>query len=435
MKRVATLVNHGEYGQALVRLWVLSGQRESNDLVLNGWEGARDAAAHPGQVKAFRSALEKGQPPTAAQIATAPLAFVEALDQENRLLHRRHPWSETPFEEEGAGYWLVPVELARRQEVPLARQPGDREKWFKCHSVIPVRTSNGIEVVASSATGRLAQAMAEIVKGDEVTLTVWIGHFNDAALLESEVSPAKRRRFRRIQPAEVRNASIFDTLEPAAAAGAHAVVLPELTVDLEARKLIATWLIRNPEHPFELVVAGSFHEETADGWFNTAELWNRHAESLISHRKLRLYGDADGFAEDVNAGGRISVFVTAAGSFSLLICKDFLDEHASVATLLQEVPVDWVLVPSYGDEGTVKRHAERALKLAKVGPGTCSVIANQRNIEAGEGDPCPGFAQPRSAENRLNIGVRGGAVSLAGDLALIAISEDKPPKPSLRRVK
>ena len=360
---------------------------------------------------------------------------MEALDHVHALLHRSLPWSELPILEEGANYWLVPVELARRQEVPLARQPGNREAWFKCHAVIPVRTSHAIEVAAYAATGRLAEVMAGLAKEKEVALTGWIGHFDDVARLEWEESHAQRWRFRRVHPADVRNTSIVDTLRRAADAGAHVVVLPELTIDIDARRFIGDWLVRHPEHPFELLVAGSFHEETGDGWFNTAELWNRHGEPLLYHRKLRAYGEAAEIAEDINVGNQISILVTAAGSFSLLICKDFLDDHQSVATLLREVPVDWMLVPSYGDESSVARHADRALSLAKVGPGTCSIIANQRNIEVAAGAPCPGFVQPRSGGERLAVGTSGGAVTLVANLVNPDGAPHPPAVPDLRRAR
>ena len=249
-----------------------------------------------------------------------------------------------------------------------------------------------------------------VLAQDGVRLTVWIGHFVDDARLQYDTNAAQRFRLREIQPAGQRNDSITGSLERAAAAGAHVVLLPELTVDLSARRLVAEWLNEHPDNPFAMVVAGSFHEDTDEGWYNTAELWNRHGEPILKHRKLRLFGEAEGFTEDVAMGNRLDILVTSIGTFALLICKDFMDDHASVATLLQEVPVDWALVPSYGDERTVRGHFQRALRLARVGPGTNSIIANQRNVELSPGDPCPGFGQPSSGSDRMVVGPEGGAV-------------------------
>lgn len=151
------------------------------------------------------------------------------------------------------------------------------------------------------------------------------------------------------------------------------------------------------------------------------------------HRKLRPFGLADGLAEDVKEGGRIEVLVSPIGTLTLLICKDFMDDHQSVATLLQEVPVDWVLVPSYGDERTVKGHRARAEQLAKVGPGTSCLIANQRNVEMSPGVALPGFAMGAPDATCQDVGEEGGPVRF--DVPVRSADGPSPRRGHLKRVK
>ncbi len=427
MDRVTQFVKKNELGQALVRLWVLAGQRAEDDLAINAWERARDNSAFDNQVAAFSRRLQADEIVSKDEIAGATLAFVRALDDVYALLHTARPWIATSFREGEAEFWLVPVELARRELVPFARQTGNREAWFRRHAVIPCKTTQGVQVAATAAAGRLAEALKALDDGNEVALSVWIGHFQDDARLKWDSSAAGKFRLLAVEPAATRQASLLDSLDRAKAAGAFAVMLPEFTIDLAARRLAADWLTGDPERPFALVVAGSFHEETAAGWFNTAELWNCHAEPILIHRKLRLFGEAEGLAEDVQIGNEVSLLVTPIGIFTLLICKDFLDQHQSVATLLQEIPVDWVLVPSYGDETTVTSHKKRALQLAKVGPGTTSVVANQRNVEVREGPACPGFAH-----SSTEAGAKDAEV--AGSLVNIRVRRRPPDPPKIRRI-
>ena len=85
---------------------------------------------------------------------------------------------------------------------------------------------------------------------------------------------------------------------------------------------------------------------------------NWRARTLLTHRKLRIFGGFESGAEHVDVGETLHVLVTPIGCITVLIGKDFIDAHASVESLLTEVPVDWVLVPSFGDE---KRYLYRGV--------------------------------------------------------------------------
>lgn len=411
MRRVAALLAGDDPLQALLRMWVLSQAREGENSALNRWERNRaPKEAFDRQVRDFVKRLQTGPDLSDGELADAPLAALRAID---RVAHDSLPETPPsgPLEEAGRKYWLI---RAHGRSLPLARQAGCVEHWMTHHRVIPTRSAFDVGVQVCVAVGRTAEALAEVGARSPRGLRIWIGHVPDDARLEWTASASRTFRLTGVKPEQVRQASLRDTFERASTEGADILLLPEFTVDLTARRVIAQWLRQNP-HPFLLVVAGSFHEDTAQGWFNTAELWDHSARVLLTHRKLRLFGDIDQITEDVSEGNHVSVLMTPIGSMTVLICKDFMDEHQRVASLLREVPVDWVLVPSYGDDKTSLAHERRAESLARVGPGTTSILATQRNVEVTAGAHLPGFVVCCETGHKLAVPADGGLVTVVND--------------------
>jgi hypothetical protein len=116
--------------------------------------------------------------------------------------------------------------------------------------------------------------------------------------------------------------------------------------------------------------------------------------------------------EDVKDGGRLEVLMSPIGMLAILICKDFLDLHSSTSTLLQHVPLEWVLVPSYGGDSTLKAHRAKALEVAGKTTGTICLVANQRSVEIEEGKPLPGFVATPLRRRIINVGPAGGSVHI-----------------------
>jgi hypothetical protein len=416
--RVVELIELGDLAQALVRLWVLAGMHDGASTELNRWERERNRDAHRWDVTQFRRRLQVAEQLDVADAERAPLALLTALDEFRFVMQTGKPRAVEPFEEEGRYYFLLPVELeARHRRLPLSTQTGNREAWFRWHAVIPARTMSGLEVSVQVARGRLSHELSQVGAKNE-PLRVWIGHFEDQSPAEDGVrlagthSAAGKRRFSGVTNPERRLDSIRQAWKNARAASAHGVLLPELTVTLQHRETIRKWLQRGTGAPLVLVVAGSFHETTGDGCYNTAEMWDGIGRVVLRHRKLRPFGEADGPAEDIADGNVLEILDTPIGTMAIPICKDFLDDHPRVKTLFQEVPIDWLLVPSYGNEATSKLHLARARQLAVVGPGITTIVATQRSVEVGEGAPLPGFAFSAASNSVREVPPSGGLVVL-----------------------
>lgn len=447
MQRVSQLLDpsHYEYSyrQALVRLWVLA----SDDQRLNSWEQQDNEATIAPHVAAFKDKLDNEYVIPAAEINAHPLALIRALDDYLNSValslsqSQRTGSSACQWEEEGKGYWLVPVTLQPRRQAAMSRQAMCTARWFHHHAVLPATTVHGIDVSTSLSKSTLDTHLEVLSKQVDGSLKVWIAHFNDGAdvVWDKTSSPAGHWRAQSVDSPTTRSASVLQALALARDAGAHVVVFPEFTVDLNQRKELAQNLRLNPSG-IQLVVAGAFHEPQ-DGdpavTYNTAPVYNGHGSTIFTHRKLRLFGDNQHGTEHAAVGKSIHVLVTPIGCMTVLICKDFLDKHPSVDNLLAEVPVDWVWVPSFGDETTIKAHKNRAKELAKVTVGTSSAIAQTQNtaiIEPGrKPSPLPGFGHPAGQSSPVDVPTTGGLVEFS--LQRQAPVPTKATKPNLTRIK
>ena len=166
---------------------------------------------------------------------------------------------------------------------------------------------------------------------------------------------------------------------------------------------------------------------------------NWRARTLLTHRKLRIFGGFESGAEHVDVGETLHVLVTPIGCIAVLICKDFIDAHASVESLLTEVPVDWVLVPSFGDEKTIRAHKDRAKALAMVKTGTNSVVAQTLNTAVPRSGPpqecVRGFGHAAGCpQPELQVGDAGGMVTFALVQQVLPVLP-KPLRPALKRIK
>ena len=409
MERVAELLDPQNeafsYRQALVLLWCLA----SDDQQLNRWEQNANESTITPHVASILNKLQDEKPIALDVVNSNPLALIRALD--DYLASTRLPTSQSttasqsvyPYEENGEKYWLIPVTLAARRLAKMNPQSVRLARWFHHHAVLPCRTAHGIEVTCAPARSVLNECLLGLADLKQGKLKVWIAHFDDGAdvVWDRESSPIQNWRAQSVEPHETRRMSMLQTLAIAAQAGAAIVVFPEFTLDLLHQAQLSAHLRENHDslHGVQMVVAGAFHADemasTAALAYNTAPVFNGNGRLLFVHRKLRLFGSSGVGTEFAEVGNQLHVLVTPIGCMTVLICKDFLDQDPRVDNLLAEVPVDWVWVPSYGDQTTLSLHKQRAKKLAILTTGTSCAVAQTQNTamkKAGETQALlPGF--------------------------------------------
>jgi hypothetical protein len=419
----------------------------SDEQRLNGWEQNENEKTLAPHRDNFLDQLQDEVPIGLDAIQAHPLALIRALDDylaSTRPLDSQSASTNRSayvIKEDGKGYWLVPVQLAARRHAAMNRQPGRLAQWFRHHAALPARTAHGIDVTAALSRSALHTALEKLSNQSDPKLKAWIAHFDDGAdvVWDRQISPIGNWRTLSVTPHTTRQDSMLQTLSAAAQAGAQIVVFPEFTLDLQHRDQVAAYLRQNPSD-IQLVVAGAFHEpeQAADPSlaYNTAPVFTGSGSRLFVHRKLRLFGRNDVGAECAQVGNRLHVLITPIGCMTVLICKDFLDEDARVDNLLAEVPVDWVWVPSYGDETTLKGHKERARKLAKVTVGTSCAVAQTQNTAMKKKDQTqallPGFGHPAGDAVPVDVPSSGGLVEFG------LAKQPSPPqaaRPDLKRVK
>lgn len=439
MDRLAQLLDPHDktchsYRQALVRLWVMAADQTR----LNDWEQNESEKTIPPHVEAFAACFEEERAPSQQDIEVHPLALIRALDE--HLAGQSSPSSAhlvaaEPWVEEDKRYWLVPVVAAARRKAALASQAIRHARWFHHHAVLPLTTAYGVQVTTSLTTSSLDDRLRSLADSPATPLRVWIAHFDDAADVrwDQSGSPVGNWRTLAVEPDEARRASLTQTLAAAREAGAHVIVFPEFTLDLGQRDHLVR-LLRGRASSLLLAVGGAFHEapEGRDV-YNTAPLYNGHGRLLCDpHRKLRLFGDARHGAEHARIGCGLHVLQTPIGSMTVLICKDFLDEDQTANNLLADVPVDWVWVPSYGNETTLQLHQERARRLATITVGTSSAVAQTQNTALRKPSEVqallPGFGHPAGQAHPVSVSTSGGLVEFA-------LAWQPRPQPPLKRVK
>lgn len=444
MERVLRLLQAGDHRQALVRLWVLG----SDGRLLREWErvqaartkGLTDAMTQA--VERMRHRLDKPGELALAVVQAAPLELMGALDEHVASTQARYNRAATAGreslvrQENGRDCWLVPVVLQARRLASLNKQVGSLGTWVRRHVVLQTRTAHGLRVVLHVSRSALDESLAGLWLQQSPSLKVWIGHFDDGADVTWEKD---RWRTRCVEPGDARQASLIASVQAAQDAGAHIMVLPEFTLDLDHRRALARLLRSAAPGSLALVVAGSFHEPVGETAFNTAPLYAANGRAVLTHRKLRVFGSPDQGAEDVSLGDSIQVLATPVGCMTVLICKDFMDADATVESLLTEVPVDWVLVPSFGDEKTIRAHKERAKALAVVKTGTSTVVAQTLNTAVPrEGPPTEcvrGFGHAAGrGKPEPQVGDAGGLV-VFGLLPQPPASIGAGQRPALKRIK
>lgn len=380
LEQILKDIGVGALENALIRLWLWAESTQNGRQMLSTWRTGFNRAAHERAVAELLAALNQKRFLVRAAAGGWPLALIAALDQfvgENAEL----PGGKgclPRLEDQGVGYWLIP--RVPRRAVPADDQEPNLDVWFRHFRVIPERIGDGtaiIDVELISVPGDRDSAAA-------MPRSVRVSHFDDA-VTTSFIDNGTGESFyaEGLADSEKRRASLNAELDELRARRHLLWVAPELTVTPALRNWLKRQLAEQPLNGLLLAIPGSFHEAEDGERVNRAEIIDGAGGLLASHDKLTLFSyprpaDQRACCEEIVARRKITLLITPLGLVGVAICKDFSDKttpliHAAWSRLAP----DWLLVPSMGDDPTLKLHRSRAEEYAKF-YGTHSVVANQQ---------------------------------------------------------
>lgn len=155
--------------------------------------------------------------------------------------------------------------------------------------------------------------------------------------------------------------SIQEVLQAAGEGKGHILIFPELTFTPNLVLKTEEWLVANRDkHHLAIVVCGSAHEQiTRDPMRGTPERVNVSSIFLCStdttkrprkaaHYKFNSYITRSNKIEDISTPSVISLYVGRRWSFSVLICKDFLEDP--VAEVLGNLRANLILIPALSEK-------------------------------------------------------------------------------------
>ncbi len=301
-----------------------------------------------------------------------PAAALRAVDSYLAFLDSGHETLTRRVDEkapEADAFWLVPRRGGWSSRIADS-QAGHIEFWLRHYQVVPV-SHRGIQINVTRAPRSLSKPSDDMI--------FLAGGFTDGVLPQwNDASPYHCLV---LTDANARWQSVESLLTEAAECGASIVVLPELTVDVEVRERLCAWLREKRQRSaFDLVVAGSFHEEGGGVRRNVAHVYDDFGDEVFQHVKLRPMRAMPGgieMDEQVTGSSDVSMIEAWFGLIGVAICLDFCESgDTPVTDLWRAAGPALMLVPSMGSETTNDAHGRKARELA-IQHATITVVASQ----------------------------------------------------------
>ncbi|WFU49109.1 hypothetical protein [Sinorhizobium terangae] len=286
---------------------------------------------------------------------------------------------------------------------PRNRSPKDKESFFRrglARSRMIPTTLSGIRVemkVPRDPRGRMRLSRSEPLRfgaGLFPDLAFGFGDEEDGFIVN------------RVTCAE-QIATIGSQLDDASKKRCFAVIYPELTVSEDILQQMSdnmgdgTWRVDN----LSMVVAGSRHVRGQDGLFrNAAAILDGYGEEIVVHNKLLRYLDGPYAMEAIEPGTELNIVVLEDAVVVCAICLDFC--HLTEDTPHGSVDVDYVVVPSCGDDRTISSHLEKA-KVVKLHWKAHTVVVQQFHDgkEHAPGAAPLGYVLGHSSLDEIDVGL------------------------------
>lgn len=259
------------------------------------------------------------------------------------------------------------------------------------HHIVPGKErGNDIRV---SLPGPLLRKSLRSLVDSQRPIKCYLGSFADGICPDWNGRPDGRCTCSRLEDPAGRHVGLRRALEEARDLKADVVVLPELSLCPGLRDAVCCWLHDEP-HPFLMVVPGSFHERLdprSEMPVNRTYLLDGKGRPVLSHDKMIPMGTGNVCFEVIEPGECLHLLKTPLGLVALVICRDFLEEDASVALPWQKIAPDWAFVPSMTPIQGVRSHEQQAKSLSRC-CGTRSLVPNQCPVGTYYPDNSHGFA-------------------------------------------
>lgn len=202
--------------------------------------------------------------------------------------------------------------------------------------------------------------------------------------------------------------AVLRQVDMAFADSCFAVVWPELAMPPLLRLHLTRAIERKrfevpPGTGPRLWVMGSWHEALQGETVNRSHVADRVGSPRCTYDKISRYGVQGLGFEDIDIGKRVSVIITDEAIVGIAICKDFCMSDARSPA--RELPVDIVLVPSFGGASTAKEHV-RAGHDFRVGTGGLSFVVQQMCEEPAD--------LSEASEGRATVMSRSGMALVPG---------------------
>lgn len=285
-----------------------------------------------------------------------------------------------------AGYTAYLVLMPPKTRVPKDRQPF-RLRGLASSRLIPTSLHEfRVElVVPRDARGRLRRR-------EEAGLVVGAGLFEGLEL--DQINHADGFIIRDAR-APNQLAVIEAHLAMADKSKCTGVVYPEFTIghstlsDIVQRLSDGSWETGR----ISMIVAGSRHQNIdGGGFFNVATILDGYGETITDHRKLYSYSDHD-LVEAIELGDTLHIVLLENTLFAFGICLDYCNPR--VAPPYLDLDVDFILVPSCGEEKTMAAHIERSSEVMR-NLRTHTLVVQQYHTSRPPPDPPLGYILARA---------------------------------------
>lgn len=204
------------------------------------------------------------------------------------------------------------------------------------------------------------------------------GEFSDLDIPTSDGEHGPRFFGARPRDATKRRDAARSLVEQADRAGAHVVVLPELSLDEQAQADVAEW-IELHANSIRVAVCGSAHRDVDGDRQNVAFVAaRRHSPDYQRIEQTKIVPfvwrtPEKNYVEDIRRPGRVVSLLTGRRwSLLVLICMDFIDRD--LARFAEDIRPTLVLVPACSETTGVFRSTAELIASRAQGH---AVIANQ----------------------------------------------------------